>query len=164
MAGLKIGDEIVSVNGHAVTMNNIENLIGKNAGNRVTLVVERAGHDLTLHATPVNGQTIKVNGQLESKKSQGYIGIGLSAGAVRSSVLGARAGVVRQNRGDRVGRRARDRARLFAGGVLQPLPSGRVAGGGGEPPFPTDPSRLDRRCVRLGVQGAQAGTGELLRS
>src|ERR1017187_10727449 len=40
-AGVKLGDEIISVNGHAATLNNIDRLIGNNSGKRVTLVVAR---------------------------------------------------------------------------------------------------------------------------
>ena len=91
LAGMKIGDQIVSVNGKPVTLNNIDASIRPDAGKTITLVVDRAGHDLTLHATPVNGQTLTVDGKVltPGKKAVGYIGIGLNAGQVRSSWLGA---------------------------------------------------------------------------
>jgi membrane-associated protease RseP (regulator of RpoE activity) len=91
LAGLKLGDEIVSINGKPVTMNSIDATIQPNSGKRLTLVVDRHGHDLTLHATPVDGRTLKVDGRALTKGStaKGFIGVGLNAGVVRSSLLGA---------------------------------------------------------------------------
>jgi membrane-associated protease RseP (regulator of RpoE activity) len=162
LAGLKLGDEIVSVNGHAVTMNNIENLIGKNAGKQVTLVVERAGHDLTLHATPVNGTSIKVNGKVESKKSEGFIGVGLSAGEVRTSFLGAVPASFAKI-GATVSAAVHAMIHVFSPGEFASLFHQVASPAAAE----NHHSQLTRPvsivgAVRLGVQGAQAGTGELL--
>jgi membrane-associated protease RseP (regulator of RpoE activity) len=91
VAGVMLGDEIVSIDGRAITMNNIVALIHDNAGKRLTMVVDRHGHDLTLHATPVNGRTLKVDGVVlsKSKKPDGYLGIELNEASVRTSVLAA---------------------------------------------------------------------------
>jgi membrane-associated protease RseP (regulator of RpoE activity) len=124
--------------------------------------VERAGHDLTLHATPVNGQTIKVNGQLESKKSEGFIGIGLSAGAVRSSVLGAVPASFAKI-GATVSAAVHAMIHVFSPGEFASLFHQIASPAAAE----NRHSQLTRPvsivgAVRLGVQGAQAGTGELL--
>jgi membrane-associated protease RseP (regulator of RpoE activity) len=163
-AGLKLGDEIVSVNGHAVTMNNIDSLIGDNSGRRITLVVERNGHDLTLHATPVNGQTIKVNGKPETtgKTSKGFIGVGLSAGEVRSSFPGAVPASFAKI-GATVSAAVHAMVHVFSPGEFSSLLHQVTSPAAAE----NRHSQLTRPvsivgAVRLGVQGAQAGTGTLL--
>jgi membrane-associated protease RseP (regulator of RpoE activity) len=80
VAGLHVGDRIVKINGHAVTDANwLVTTIHDGAGKSLTLLVERGGHDLTLHATPVDGRSILVNGTPLAKglTPQGYLGIGL---------------------------------------------------------------------------------------
>ena len=163
-AGVKLGDEIISVNGHAATLNNIDRLIGDNSGTRVTLVVERNGHDLTLHATPVNGQTIKVNGKAEvtAKTPKGFIGIGLSAGEVRSSFWGAVPASFAKI-GATVSAAVHAMIHVFSPGEFSSLFHQVTSPAAAE----NRHSQLTRPvsiigAVRLGVQGAQAGTGELL--
>jgi len=64
IAGLHVGDQIVKVGGTTITgINQLTNLLHGAAGKHLTLVVERGGHDLTLHVTPVNGRTIKEDGK-----------------------------------------------------------------------------------------------------
>jgi len=88
LAGLKVGDQFVSIDGHTITnYNQPAKLIHDSAGKRVTLVVDRNGHDLTLHATPVSGTTIQENGATLPKG--GYIGIQIGELTVRRSLLSA---------------------------------------------------------------------------
>jgi membrane-associated protease RseP (regulator of RpoE activity) len=88
IAGLHVGDQIVKVDGTAITsIDQLTNLLHGSAGKHLTLVVERAGHDLTLHVTPVNGRTIKEDG--ERLPAHGYIGIEVSELAVHTSPFAA---------------------------------------------------------------------------
>ncbi len=92
LAGIKVGDRIVSVDGTAITnADTLVNLVHEHTGQRLTIVVSRGGHDLTLHATPVDGRTLKVNGQTLATGStpQGYLGVELVAQTVRTSALAA---------------------------------------------------------------------------
>jgi len=92
IAGVHLGDQIVSINGRAITnADKLVNVIHDNVGRRLTLVVRRGAHELTLHATPVDGRKLVVAGQplVKSSSAQGYLGIGLEALVVHSSLLGA---------------------------------------------------------------------------
>lgn len=92
LAGLQLGDRIVSVDGHTlVNENALVTIVHDNTGHRLTLVVERHGHDVTLHATPVDGRTLKVAGVslAVGKSPVGYLGIELEAQTVRSSIFAA---------------------------------------------------------------------------
>jgi membrane-associated protease RseP (regulator of RpoE activity) len=84
LAGLKVGDQIVAVDGTTITsITQLSNLVHHSTGKRLTLLVERNGHELTLHATPVNGTTIKEDGVRMS--NAGYIGIELGDLTVHES-------------------------------------------------------------------------------
>jgi membrane-associated protease RseP (regulator of RpoE activity) len=88
LAGLRVGDRILSVDGQAVANENaLVATVHADAGRRLTLVVVRDGRDLTLHATPVDGRTLKVGGAplAVGKKPVGYLGIELENQTVRSS-------------------------------------------------------------------------------
>jgi len=88
LAGMRVGDRIVSVDGRTVTSyTQLIDQIRTDAGQRTTIVVERNGHDLTLHATPVDGRTIKSNGQAlaTGTKAKGFLGIGLVEQTVHDS-------------------------------------------------------------------------------
>lgn len=163
-AGVKLGDEIVSVNGEAVTLNNIDRLVGANSGTRITLIVERNGHDLTLHATPVNGRTIKVNGKPEStaKTSKGFIGVGLSPGEVRSSFLGAVPASFAKI-GATVSAAVHAMIHVFSPGEFASLFHQIASPAAAENHHAqvTRPVSIVG-AVRLGVQGAQAGTSQFL--
>jgi membrane-associated protease RseP (regulator of RpoE activity) len=164
LAGIKIGDEIVSINGKAVTLNNIDAEIQPYSGKRLTIVVDRHGRDLTLHATPVNGQTLKVDGQTLSKGSipKGYIGVGLNAQEVRTSFLAAVPDSFTKI-GSTFDAAVHAMIHVFSPGEFNSL-FHQVA----------SPKLAENRhnqltrpvsivgAVRLSVQGAQAGTGELL--
>jgi membrane-associated protease RseP (regulator of RpoE activity) len=164
LAGLKLGDEIVSINGKAVTLSDIDATIQPNSGKQLTLVVERNGHDLTLHATPVNGQTLKVDGKTltTGKKAKGYIGIDVNGQVERSSLLGAvPASFTRIGTTINLGVHAI--IHVFSPGefasLFHQVASSKAA---------TNLHNQDTRpssivgAVRFGVQGAQAGTGPLL--
>jgi membrane-associated protease RseP (regulator of RpoE activity) len=163
-AGLKLGDEIVSVDGRAVTMNTIDGLIRDNSGKRITLVVDRHGRDLTLHATPVDGRTLKVNGVAEAAgtKAQGFIGVELNAGEVRSSFLGAVPASFTKI-GATISAAVHAMVHVFSPGEFSSLFHQVASPAAAE----NRHSQLTRPvsivgAVRLSVQGAQAGTGTLL--
>jgi membrane-associated protease RseP (regulator of RpoE activity) len=80
-AGLRVGDTIVAFDGTAVTSwDQLSNLIkDKNAGSPTTIVVDRNGHDVTLHTTLAG----------VSGRSGGYLGIAATAVFQRASPLGA---------------------------------------------------------------------------
>jgi len=74
VAGLRAGDEIVSINGRGFTNPNAMTDIVKNsAGKPLILGVERDGRLLHLTATPVSGKGIVVDGQ--RLKNRGYLGV-----------------------------------------------------------------------------------------
>jgi membrane-associated protease RseP (regulator of RpoE activity) len=92
IAGLRVGDRIVAIDGHAITdASRLVALVHDSSGKPLTLLVSRHGHELTLHATPVDGRTIKVAGAplVTGSSAQGYLGIQLEAQVVHSSFLGA---------------------------------------------------------------------------
>ena len=77
LAGLKVGDQIVKVDSTTITsIDQLTNILHGAAGDHLTVVVDRAGHDLTLHVTPVNGRTITEGGK--RLPAHGYIGIEVS--------------------------------------------------------------------------------------
>ncbi len=85
LAGMKVGDQIVSINSVAITSDNqLINVVSHETGKNLTIVVKRAGRDLTLHATPVNGVTVMVNGKRLA--DHGYLGVGIE-GSTRSELL-----------------------------------------------------------------------------
>ena len=91
-AGLKIGDQILSIDGHVVNgMGILDATIHANANHPLTLTVRRARQVLVLHATPVDGRTVKVNGQPEvtGKQPVGLLGIHLANPTVRTGFLAA---------------------------------------------------------------------------
>ncbi|HSN02226.1 MAG TPA: M50 family metallopeptidase [Acidimicrobiales bacterium] len=92
LAGIKVGDRIVSVDGTAITnADTLVNLVHEHTGQRLTIVVSRDGRDVTLHATPVDGRSLRVDGQPLATGStpQGYLGVELMAQSVRTSALAA---------------------------------------------------------------------------
>lgn len=92
LAGIKVGDRIVSIDGTTITSaTSLVSLVHDHTGKKITVVVERDGRTLTLHATPVDGRTLIVNGQKLATGStpQGYLGIELVAQSVRTSPLAA---------------------------------------------------------------------------
>jgi hypothetical protein len=128
------------------------------------VVVDRGGHDLTLHATPVNGDTIKVNGKTLSKAatSDGYLGIALNEEAVRTSFLAAVPASFAKI-GATVSAGAHAIVHVFSPGEFSSLFHQIASPTAAE----SRHNQLNRPvsivgAVRLGVQGAQAGPGTLL--
>ena len=92
LAGLRLGDRIVAVDGRTITSDaQLVNLVHASAGQSLTLAVERSGRSLTLHATPVDGRTIKVAGSAlaTGAKPVGYLGVSLINQTTRESFLAA---------------------------------------------------------------------------
>jgi membrane-associated protease RseP (regulator of RpoE activity) len=88
IAGLRVGDQIVKVGGTTITgIDQLTTILHGSAGKHLSLVVERAGHDLTLHVTPVNGRTIKEGGK--ALPAHGYIGIEVGDLTVHTSPFAA---------------------------------------------------------------------------
>ena len=92
LAGLRVGDEIVSVDGRKIDgMAALDAIIHANAGHPIALRVRRGGHDLVVHATPLDGRRVLVNGQPEVKGTSpiGLLGIQLTNPMVRTGALAA---------------------------------------------------------------------------
>jgi membrane-associated protease RseP (regulator of RpoE activity) len=92
LAGLKVGDQIVSINGQKITgENELSTRIHSNADRTITLVVLRGGRDVTLRATPVDGRAVLLNGKPEvaGKNPVGLLGILLTNPTVRTGWLSA---------------------------------------------------------------------------
>jgi membrane-associated protease RseP (regulator of RpoE activity) len=88
VAGLKTGDRIMAIDGRAMKSDaQLISTVEGSSGRRLTLLVNRAGRDITLHATPVDGRTIKSgSGFLTTgSKAHGYLGISLVDLPVRDS-------------------------------------------------------------------------------
>ncbi len=92
LAGIRLNDRIVRVDSTVVTSDaQLVNFVHHHAGQRLTLYVERRGRFLTLHATPVDGRTLKVGGSPLASGAQpvGYLGISLIDQTARQSWLAA---------------------------------------------------------------------------
>jgi len=91
-AGLKVGDQIISIDGHPVNGDAIlANVIRSNAGHVITVIVERAGQRVSLRATPVDGRLVTVKGKPEEtgNKPVGLLGIYMTHPTVHTSWLAA---------------------------------------------------------------------------
>ncbi len=78
LAGLKVGDTIVSINGKSfATPDSMTDTIRRDTGKQVTLGVERDGRLIHLTATPESGKGIKVDGQ--KLTDGGYLGIAIGS-------------------------------------------------------------------------------------
>jgi membrane-associated protease RseP (regulator of RpoE activity) len=136
--------------------------VERNSGRRLTLLVNRNGHDITLHATPVDGRTIKSgSGFLTSgKRAHGYLGISLVDLPVRDSWYGAIPSSFTQV-GSLIG---------TAAVAIVELPSKFVglAHQVASPAAATNPTNQRNRpesivgVARLAVQSTSNGPGELL--
>jgi membrane-associated protease RseP (regulator of RpoE activity) len=84
IAGLKVGDRIVAINGTAISSDNqLINIVSRDTGKHIAIVVQRAGRELTLHATPVYGPSVEVAGKPLAK--HGYLGVGIENLEARNS-------------------------------------------------------------------------------
>ncbi len=164
-AGLKVGDQIVKVNGRAITSSTeLANLVHHNFGQRLTLLVVRNGQDLTLHATPVDGRRVDVGGVplAHGPRPEGFLGVEVGALTVRSSLLGAVPGAFHEV-GMTIDSAVHGLAHVFTPGEFANLFHQVVS-----PSAATSPATQSTRpvsivgVVRIAVQGAQAGAGTLL--
>jgi membrane-associated protease RseP (regulator of RpoE activity) len=82
-AGLRVGDEVVSVNGSKVTRaDQLQTAVAGSVGKPVTLGVERNGQYLTLHVTPVDSRSVKGEQPSAAGKHSGGVGeIGVEMGS-----------------------------------------------------------------------------------
>jgi membrane-associated protease RseP (regulator of RpoE activity) len=84
LAGLRAGDQVVSIDGKTVAgINRLIDDVNASAGKNLTLVVERAGHYLTLHVRPVDGRKVTeldngVAHRYSGRRPIGIIGVSLS--------------------------------------------------------------------------------------
>ena len=77
LAGLQVGDTIVSIDGKSFTNpNSMTNIVRRSTGTPLILGVERDGKLIHLTATPENGKGIKVDGQ--RLENRGYLGVDIS--------------------------------------------------------------------------------------
>jgi membrane-associated protease RseP (regulator of RpoE activity) len=88
-AGLRPGDVITAVDGHAVSSGSaLVSAIERDAGRHITLTVERHGRTLTLHAVPLDGRHVRLAHQSSPVKSGnrpvGFLGVDL--GTVNETV------------------------------------------------------------------------------
>ncbi len=165
MAGLHRGDRIVSVDGHPVTDYNwLTQEIHSHAGRTLTLLVQRQGHELTLHATPLDGRTIKSHGSFlaSGASARGYLGITLVDQTVAKSWYAAVPGSFTLV-GSTVATAAHAMVHVFSPGQFASL-FHQVA----SPAAATNvKNQLNRPesivgVVRIAVQSTRAGPGTLL--
>jgi membrane-associated protease RseP (regulator of RpoE activity) len=165
IAGLHVGDQIVSIDGTKITSaTTLVNLIHHHSGDRLTIVVDRGGRTLTLHATPVDGRTLTSGGTrvATGKSPQGYIGVELEELVVRTSPLVAVPDAFTRL-GSYTAQTARSLVHVFSPSQFESLYRQVTT-----PSVANNPKVQLTRPVgivgvaRLAVQGAQAGTGTLL--
>jgi membrane-associated protease RseP (regulator of RpoE activity) len=88
LAGLKVGDTIVSVNGKSFTnANSMTNAIKDASGTPLRLGVERDGKLIHLTATPENGKGITVGS--EKLQNRGYLGVDITTATAPISAVDA---------------------------------------------------------------------------
>jgi membrane-associated protease RseP (regulator of RpoE activity) len=164
-AGLRQGDRIVKIDATTVTSDaQLINFVHGHAGQRLTLYVERHGRFLTLHATPVDGRTVRVAGLPLAKGGHpvGYLGISLIDQTARQSFLAA---VPRSFTvvGSMIVTAAHAIIHVFSPGQFSSLIH-QVA----SPAAATNPTNQSTRpesiigVVRIAVQSTSAGPGSLL--
>ena len=160
-AGLKVGDQIVSINGVAITSDNqLIKAISHDAGKNLTLLIDRAGRDLTLHATPVNGTTVKVDGK--PLANHGYLGVGIENFGARGTWYGAIPGSFTEV-ASLIGLGAHAIVHVFSPGEFASLAHQVTTPAAAVNPHNqlTRPDSIVG-VVRLAVQSTQNGAGELL--
>ena len=165
VAGMRIGDRIVSVNGQTVkNPDQLVNAIRADAGQRITVVVERNGHDLTLHAVPVDGRTITSGGQRVATGStpEGFLGIGLVEQTVHDTWYAAIPGSVAQI-GSLIATATHAMVHVFSPGQFASLFHQVASPAAAEKPSNqvTRPESIVG-VVRIAVQSTSAGPGVLL--
>lgn len=164
-AGLKVGDRILSVNGQAVTsFNALVADVRRSSGKTLTIQVLRAGHDVTLKATPVNAQNLTSNGKrlYTGAAPEGLLGIQLSELTVRSSWYGAIPSSFTKL-GSLIGSDVRALIHVFSPGQFSSLLH-QVASPAAANNRTTQLTRPESivGVVRIAVQSAQSGPAVLL--
>ena len=161
LAGLKVGDQIVAIDGTAITSDNqLISAVSHDTGKRLTILIQRAGRDLTVHATPVYGPSVKVDGKPLAK--HGYLGVGIENLAGRDSWYAAIPGSVTEV-GSLLGTAVHAIVHVFSPGEFSSL-FHQVA----SPAAATNPTNQATRpesivgVVRIAVQSTQTGPGDLL--
>jgi len=127
-------------------------------------VVERHGERVTLHARPVDGRTLKEDGQplATGKTPDGFLGIEVGALTVHSSLLGAVPSAFSQV-GTTINEAVHGIVHVFSPGEFSSL-FHQVA----SPAAANNPTNQDTRpesivgVVRIAVQGAKSGTATLI--
>jgi membrane-associated protease RseP (regulator of RpoE activity) len=161
LAGLKVGDQIVAVDGRSITNDDeLVKLVHASAGKRLTLLVKRGSQELTLHVTPVKGTTIKEDGR--TLASGGYIGVQIADLNVHESALAAIPHAFTEV-GSLIGSAARAMVHVFSPGDFRSL-FHQVA----SPAAAANPKNQDSRpdsivgVSRIAVEAADAGPGQLI--
>jgi membrane-associated protease RseP (regulator of RpoE activity) len=91
-AGLKVGDKILAVDGrHFTRWQDLPPYIRARPGQSLTFTVQRGSKVIDLHATPVDGTKVKVDGQpaLPGHEPTGFIGIGPAFPVVKTNPIAA---------------------------------------------------------------------------
>jgi membrane-associated protease RseP (regulator of RpoE activity) len=79
LAGIKVGDTIVAINGKPLkNIDSVGDVVGRSVGKPVAVEIKRDGHLRTLEVTPRSGKGITVGGQ--ALKNKGYLGVSLASG------------------------------------------------------------------------------------
>ena len=161
LAGLKVGDQIVAINGVSISSDSqLQKIVGQHSGKKLTILIQRAGHDLTLHATPVYGPTLTVNNK--PLAARGYLGVSLESLAVRDSWYASIPGSFTEV-GSLLGTAVHAIVHVFSPGEFSSL-FHQVA----SPAAATNPKNQLTRpesivgVVRIAVQSTQTGPGDLL--
>jgi membrane-associated protease RseP (regulator of RpoE activity) len=161
IAGMKVGDRIVSIDGTAITSDDqLINVVSHDTGKRLAIVVQRAGRDLTLHVTPVIGTSIKVDGVPLAK--HGYLGVGIENQTAKNSWYAAIPGSFTEVT-SLIGAAAHAIVHVFSPGEFGSL-FHQVA----SPAAAVNPKNEITRpdsivgVVRIAVQSTKNGPGELL--
>jgi membrane-associated protease RseP (regulator of RpoE activity) len=165
LAGLKVGDQILAVNGTAISSDNqLIKIVSHSPGERLTLLIQRSGRDLTLHATPVNGQDITFAGETKpaSESPHAYLGVVVANLPSRDTWYAAIPGSVTEV-GSLFGTAVHAIVHVFSPGEFSSL-FHQVA----SPAAATNPQNQLTRpesivgVVRIAVQSTQNGPGDLL--
>lgn len=165
IAGVRVGDQFVSVDGTRVTgATQLVGIVNRHAGDPLTIVVARGGRDLTLHVTPVDGRTLTSDGQRVATGStpKGYIGVDLQNLVAHQSLLAAVPHAFTQV-GTTIGQAVRGIVHVFSPGefasLFHQVTSPAVAS---EPKVQQNRPLSIYGVTRIAVQAAQSNAGTLL--
>ncbi|MGH9067250.1 MAG: M50 family metallopeptidase, partial [Acidimicrobiales bacterium] len=186
LAGFKSGDVFVSVDGQQVSsVNGVANIIEAHPGQGLTVVVDRHGHPVTLHVTPVSASSVQLQGGAAAGSSlpagaDGIIGVALANPEVRYNpatavALGAQQTwhLTTATVNGVVGIFSPTGIHSFVGQIVGSPPSGSQpataspggsGAGSGSAPSPSTSNRLISifGAARIATQAAHAGIAPLL--